>query len=84
MKNILIKILKKQEEIIIELIIDNKEENIELNNRIIIKSFVVDENYNFNVNDSVLNDLINVLIKIAKKEPNDIRVSLRKYRNEIN
>jgi ribosome recycling factor len=45
---------------------------------------VVDENYNFNVNDSVLNDLINVLIKIAKKEPNDIRVSLRKYRNEIN
>ena len=43
MKNIIIKILKKQEEIIIELIIDNKDENIELNNRIIIKSFVVDE-----------------------------------------
>ena len=67
MKNIIIKILKKQEEIIIELIVDNKEENIELNNSIIIKSFVVDENYNFNVNDSVLNDLINVLIKIAKE-----------------
>ena len=80
MKNIIIKILKKQEEIIIELIIDNKEENIELNNRIIIKSFVVDENYNFN--DYVLYDLINIL-KLLKK-PNDIRVSLRKYRNEIN
>ena len=82
MKNIIIKILKKQEEIIIELIIDNKEENIELNNRIIIKSFVVDENYNFNVNDYVLYDLINIL-KLLKK-PNDIRVNLRKYRNEIN
>ena len=64
------------------IIIDDKEENIELNNRIIIKSFVVDENYNFNVNDYVLYDLINIL-KLLKK-PNDIRVSLRKYRNEIN
>ena len=77
MKNILIKILKKQEEIIIELIIDNKEENIELNTSIIIKSFALEENYNFNVNDSVLYDLINILIKIAKEEANDIRVSLR-------
>ena len=66
------------------IIIDDKDENIELNNAIIIKSFIINENYNFNINDSVLYDLINILIKIAKEEPNDIRHCLRKYRNEIN
>ena len=66
------------------IIIDDKDENIELNNAIIIKSFIINENYNFNINDSVLYDLINILIKIAKEEPNDIRHCLKKYRNEIN
>ncbi len=66
------------------IIIDDKDENIELNNAIIIKSFIINENYNFNINDSVLFDLINILIKIAKEEPSDIRHCLRKYRNEIN
>ena len=78
MKNILIKILKNiGRDYNRTIIIDDKEENIELNNSIIIKSFALEENYNFNINDSVLYDLINILIKIAKEEANDIRVSLR-------
>ena len=59
MKNILIKILKNiGRDYNRTIIIDDKEENIELNNSIIIKSFALEENYNFNVNDSVLYDLI--------------------------
>ena len=65
------------------IIIDDKDENVELNNGIIIKSFYVNNNYH-NLNDSVLYDLIGILIKIAKEEPNDIRNSLRRYRSEIN
>ena len=65
------------------IIIDDKDENVELNNAIIIKSFFVNNNYH-NLNDSVLYDLIGILIKIAKEEPNDIRNSLRRYRSEIN
>ena len=65
------------------IIIDDKDENVELNNGIIIKSFYVNNNYH-NLNDSVLYDLIEILIKIAKEQPNDIRNSLRRYRNEIN
>ena len=65
------------------IIIDDKDDNVELNNAIIIKPFFVNNNYH-NLNDSVLYDLIGILIKIAKEEPNDIRNSLRRYRSEIN
>ena len=65
------------------IIIDDKEDNIELSNGIIIKPFIVNDNYN-NLNDYVLFNLINILIKIAQEEPDDIRESLKKYRSEIN
>ena len=65
------------------IIIDDKEDNIELSNGVIIKPFIVNDNYN-NLNDYVLFDLINILIKIAQEEPDDIRESLKKYRREIN
>ena len=65
------------------IIIDDKEDNIELSNSIIIKPFIVNDNYN-SLNDYVLFDLINILIKIAQEEPDDIRESLKKYRSEIN
>ena len=65
------------------IVIDDKEDNIDISNGIIIKPFIVNNDYN-NLNDYVLFELINILIQIAQEEPDDIRVSLRNYRNEIN
>ena len=65
------------------IVIDDKEDNINISNGIIIKPFIVNNDYN-NLNDYVLFELINILIQIAQEEPDDIRVGLRNYRNEIN
>ena len=61
------------------LIIDNMAQNYKFqkNNGILIKSFRGD-----NRNDTILNDLTNILIKIAK-DGGDIRNGLIKYKNEI-
>ncbi len=54
------------------------------NNEITITPFFFDENNNQNtiLNDNVLIFLNNLLIKIAKEKPNDVRESLRKYKIE--
>ena len=54
------------------------------NNEITITPFLFDENNNQNsiLNDNVLIFLNNLLIKIAKEKPNDVRESLRKYKIE--
>ena len=50
-------------------------------NGIIIKPFIIgDEN---NGDDFILFDLIRVLIRIAKERPDDVRESLKMYREEI-
>ena len=63
------------------IIVDDKPINIKLqhDNGIIIKPFLV-ENYN---NDYILFDLVRVLIKIAKDKPDDVRESLKIYKDEI-
>ena len=50
-------------------------------NGIIIKPFITENEEG--KNDFILYDLINILTKIAKDKPNDIRESLKKYKNEI-
>ena len=47
-------------------------------NGIIIKPFITEDEGG--KNDFILYDLINILTKIAKEEPNDIRESLKNYR----
>ena len=50
-------------------------------NGIIIKPFVFNPN---NPNDDyILFDLIRILIRIAKEKPDDVRESLKLYREEI-
>jgi len=63
------------------IIIDNENDNIE--NKIVVNNFVVNDDSD-EINDRVLYNLIDILIKIANDEPDDIRVCLRKNRNEIN
>ena len=65
------------------IIVDDKPINIKLQkeNGIIIKPFIIgDEN---NGDDFILFDLIRVLIRIAKERPDDVRESLKMYREEI-
>ena len=54
------------------------------NNGILINSFQFDEINNYILNDNILFHLEKILIQIAKEEPNDIRINLMKYKNEIN
>ena len=65
------------------IIVDDKQINIKLQeeNGIIIKPFITEDEGG--KNDFILYDLINILTKIAKEKPNDIRESLKKYNNEI-
>ena len=50
-------------------------------NGIIIKPFIFNED---NPNDDyILFDLIRILVRIAKEKPDDVRVSLKSYRDEI-
>ena len=63
------------------IIIDNTNDNIE--NKIVINNFIINDDFD-EINDRVLYNLSNILIKIAKDEPDDIRIFLRKNRNEIN
>ena len=65
------------------IIVDDKPINIKLQkeNGIIIKPFIIgDEN---NGDDFILFDLIRVLVRIAKERPDDVRKSLKMYREEI-
>ena len=65
------------------IIVDDKPINIKLqhDNGIIIKPFVFNPN---NPNDDyILFDLIRILIRIAKEKPDDVRESLKLYREEI-
>ena len=50
-------------------------------NGIIIKPFITENDEG--KNDFILYDLINILVRIAKDKPDDIRKSLKIYRNEI-
>ena len=50
-------------------------------NGIIIKPFITEEEGG--KDDFILYDLIDILTRIAKEKPNDIRESLKLYRNEI-
>ena len=65
------------------IIVDDKQINIKLQeeNGIIIKPFITEDEGG--KKDFILYDLINILIKIAKEKPNDIRECLKKYKNEI-
>ena len=65
------------------IIVDDKEINMELQeeNGIIIKPFITENDEG--KNDFILYDLINILVRIAKDKPDDIRKSLKIYRNEI-
>ncbi len=63
------------------IIIDNENDNIE--NKIVINNFIINDDCD-EINDRVLYNLVNILIKIGNDEPDDIRVFLRKNRNEIN
>ena len=65
------------------IIVDDKEINMELQeeNGIIIKPFITENDEG--KNDFILYDLINILVRIAKEKPDDIRKSLKIYRNEI-
>ena len=63
------------------IIIDNENDNIE--NKIVINNFIINDDCD-EINDRVLYNLSNILIKIGNDEPDDIRVFLRKNRNEIN
>ena len=66
------------------IIVDDKPINIKLQqeNGIIIKPFIIG-NENNNNDDYILFDLIRVLIRIAKEKPDDVRKSLKMYRDEI-
>ena len=50
-------------------------------NGIIIKPFITENDEG--KNDIILFELINILVRIAKEKPDDIRKSLKIYRNEI-
>ena len=66
------------------IIVDDKKISMELQeaNGIIIKPFVFNS---VNSNDDyILFDLIRILVRIAKEKPDDVRVSLKCYRDEIN
>ena len=65
------------------IIVDDKEINMELQeeNGIIIKPFITENDEG--KNDIILFELINILVRIAKDKPDDIRKSLKIYRNEI-
>ena len=65
------------------IIVDDKQFNIKLQeeNGIIIKPFITEDEGG--KNDFILYNLINILIKIAKDKPDDIRESLKIYRKEI-
>ena len=65
------------------IIVDDKQINMELQeeNGIIIKPFITEEEGG--KDDFILYDLIDILTRIAKEKPNDIRESLKLYRNEI-
>ena len=63
------------------IIIDNENDNIE--NKIVVNNFIINDDCD-EINDRVLYNLSNILIKIGNDEPDDIRVFLRKNRNEIN
>ena len=63
------------------IIIDNENDNIE--NKIVVNNFIINDDCD-EINDRVLYNLVNILIKIGNDEPDDIRVFLRKNRNEIN
>ena len=65
------------------IIVDDKQINMELQeeNGIIIKPFITEEEKR--KDDFILYDLIDILTRIAKEKPNDIRESLKLYRNEI-
>ena len=66
------------------IIVDDKKISMELQeaNGIMIKPFVFNsDNHN---DDYILFDLIRILIRIAKEKPDDVRVSLKCYRDEIN
>ncbi len=67
------------------IIIDNKKNvRFKNENEILIKSFIKKDNDNQGIdNDYILHNLIRILIKIAREKPNDIRKSLKKYKNEI-
>ena len=69
------------------IIIDNKEnENINKKNEneILIKQFIKNSNEeNIIDNDYILHNLIRILIKIANEKPDDIRKSIKKYKDEI-
>ena len=65
------------------IIVDDKKISMELHeaNGIIIKPFIFNED---NPNDDyILFDLIRILVRIAKEKPDDVRVSLKSYRDEI-
>jgi TFIIF-interacting CTD phosphatase-like protein len=66
------------------IIIDDRPDNIQFQsqNGIIIKPYIIDRN-NPKDNDYILYDLQRILLRIAKENPDDIRESLRKYKNEI-
>ena len=65
------------------IIIDDKNNNlgIEDENTIFIKSFIFNENDN--KYDNVLKNLCNILISIAKDEPDDIRKSIRMNKRKL-
>ena len=65
------------------IIVDDKPINIKLQkeNGIIIKPFIIGDESNGD--DFILFDLIRVLIRIAKERPDDVRESLKMYREEI-
>ena len=69
------------------IIIDNQKnenKNKENVNEILIKEFMKNNNDdNIVDNDYILHNLIRILIKIANEKPEDIRNSLKKYKDEI-
>ena len=62
---------------------DNNCLGIEDENTIFIKSFILNDNENENDNDNVLDNLCNILISIAKDEPDDIRKSIKMNKKKL-
>ena len=62
------------------IIVDNMPQNfcLQKENGILIKNFFGEEK-----NETTLNDLCNVLLKIASKPDNDVRKELKKFKEEI-
>ena len=72
------------------LIVDNNEENFELQkeNGILIHSYYgmdsdINSGNNYDGNDRCLNELENILIKIAEEKPNDVTLLLKRYYFDI-